>query len=123
MSVLIHGLHAAAYRETPYRGWNTDRIQYPGDPAECASCHGNGTQQLPLPLERAPVKDSNTEFTTPVAAACAACHDDSLAQAHMESAGGAVFRGDFAVAEDAVESCEVCHRSGASADIDVVHAR
>ena len=123
MSVMIHGLHAADYRETPYRGWNKDRIQYPGDLADCAGCHVGDTQQLPLPLERAPVKDSTSEFTTPIAAACAACHDGSLAQAHMESTGGAIFRGDFDDVEDAVESCEVCHRSGASADIDVVHAR
>jgi hypothetical protein len=123
-SVLIHGLHASGYRETPYRGWTEERIQFPGDLADCASCHAEETYQLPLPLQRVPLRDaSSTEYTTPVAAACAACHDTTLAQSHMESAGGAVFNGDFATASAAVESCEVCHRSGASADIDLVHSR
>jgi OmcA/MtrC family decaheme c-type cytochrome len=123
-SVLIHGLHASGYREIPYRGWTEERIQFPGDLADCESCHAEETYQLPLPLQRAPLRDaSSTEYTTPVAAACAACHDTTLAQSHMESAGGAVFNGDFATASTAVESCEVCHRSGASADIDLVHSR
>jgi OmcA/MtrC family decaheme c-type cytochrome len=123
-SVLIHGLHASGFREMPYRSWTTERIQFPGDLANCDVCHTGGSHRLPLPLERAPLLDASaTEYTTPIAAACGACHDDNLAQAHMESAGGAVFNGDFDTASAAVESCEVCHRTGASADVDVVHAR
>jgi OmcA/MtrC family decaheme c-type cytochrome len=84
----------------------------------------NGSYRLPLPIERAPLKDAtSTSYTTPVAAACAACHDGSVAAAHMESSGGAVFNGTFDEAAQAVESCDVCHRTGALADVDVVHAR
>ena len=123
-SVLIHGLHASGIREQPYRSWDPDRIQFPGILANCATCHVNGSHRLPLPLVRAPLRDaSSTEYTTAIAAACSACHDDTLARSHMVSAGGAVFNGTFQAASDAVEGCEVCHRSGASADIDVVHAR
>jgi OmcA/MtrC family decaheme c-type cytochrome len=123
-SVLIHGLHASGYRETPYRGWTEERIQYPGNLADCAACHSDGSYRLPLPLTRVPLLDaSSIEYTTPIAAACAACHDTAVAQAHMESAGGAVFNGDFDSASAAVESCDVCHRTGASADVDLVHSR
>jgi OmcA/MtrC family decaheme c-type cytochrome len=123
-SVLIHGLHASGFRESPYRSWTTDRIQFPGDLANCDTCHTNGSHRLPLPLERAPLKDaSDTEYTTALAAACSACHDSNLAKSHMESAGGAVFNGDLGSASTAVESCDVCHRTDAIADIDVVHGR
>ena len=126
-SVLIHGLHASGFREAPYRGWDAERLQFPGDLADCVTCHINGTQQVPLPLDRVPVLvDPPTVtglYTTPVAAACGACHDSAVSTAHMESAGGAVIGGDFDDADAAVESCDVCHRSGAIADVDVVHAR
>jgi OmcA/MtrC family decaheme c-type cytochrome len=122
--VLIHGLHASGFREVPYRGWDTERLQFPGDLADCVTCHAAGTYQVPLPLDRVPVLvDPAGLYTTPIAAACGACHDPAVSVAHMESAGGAVVRGDFASADAAVESCDVCHRSGAIADVDVVHAR
>lgn len=123
-SVLIHGLHASGFRESPYRDYDEETLQFPGNLADCATCHVNGSYRLPLPLRRAPLKDAtSTSYTTPVAAACAACHDGSVAAAHMESTGGAVFNGTFDEASQAVESCEVCHRTGALADIDVEHSR
>jgi OmcA/MtrC family decaheme c-type cytochrome len=120
--VLVHGVHAGGIRETPYKGFDTDRLQYPGDLSDCKACHEPGTYTLPLAID-SPALKGGSSYTTPIAATCASCHDDSVAQAHMVSAGGAVFNGTQAEANNAVESCNTCHRSGATADVEVVHDR
>lgn len=121
-SVLIHGLHAGAFRDEPYRDFDEEHVQFPGDLAHCETCHAPGTYTLPLPVDRVPLRvDPGGLYTTPLAAACSACHDQAIATAHMVSTGGAVIRGDLDTANAAVESCEVCHGTGAIADVDVVH--
>ena len=56
---------------------------------------------------------------TPFAAACVACHDSSVAKAHMEANGGAINKARSTVT--AVEQCAVCHGPGRSTDVTVVH--
>lgn len=110
-------------RENPHGPYDEDTVHYPGDLADCGSCHQGDSYQLPLPLHRQPIKvsrDDNT-YTTAIAAVCQGCHDSATAQAHMAQAGGALFAVDYDTAAGVVESCEVCHRSGAIADIDAVH--
>lgn len=124
--VLIHGLHASGMRQTPYRGYDTDRLQYPGDLKDCESCHLPGTWGLPVPVKSVPLKDgdgSGDQFSTPEASACAACHDSDSAKTHMVSAGGAMFSVSRTAAANAIETCDVCHKNGASAGVDVVHAK
>ena len=120
-SLMIHGLHASGIRENAYRDkYTTDRVQFPGDLAECTICHQQGTYALPLAANLAPLY-SKAAYTTPTAAACASCHDDAKAQGHMESAGGAAFYVTQQEASDAIETCDVCHGKGRDADVDAVH--
>ena len=138
---MIHALHAAAIRDNPlqvvgFSGFFTavyDRahVQYPGDIADCTECHVGPTYALPLPdsvlgtsidagddLE----DPADDVVVSPATAVCASCHDGAVAAAHMESNGGS-FSTSQADLDDntVVEQCEVCHRSGASSDVAVVH--
>lgn len=123
MATLVHALHAPAIRENPHGPYTTDELQYPGDLANCSACHANNSYRLPLPVDRLPIKVSSTTYTSATAAICGGCHDNALAASHMVSAGGAVVNGDQTEAGNAIETCAVCHRSGATADLDVVHNR
>jgi len=60
---------------------------------------------------------------TPTAAACAGCHDDVYSEAHMEQNGGSFYIAQYLIGTsyENTESCPVCHKPGATADIDVVH--
>ncbi|HRE91990.1 MAG TPA: OmcA/MtrC family decaheme c-type cytochrome, partial [Myxococcota bacterium] len=57
---MIHGIHAAAFRTTPYefvrdRGtsgvyyYNWSHVTFPGIVSDCQTCHDSGTYELPLP--------------------------------------------------------------------------
>jgi OmcA/MtrC family decaheme c-type cytochrome len=65
---------------------------------------------------------ATTLVTSPITTACFACHDTSLAMAHMEVNGGSIYqpRGG---ALGVTETCMVCHDAGRIADIKVVHAK
>lgn len=117
--VLVHGVHASNFRETPYKHYDGDTLQYPGDLSDCQSCHLEGTYTLPTPVQSPPLKGGST-YTSVQAATCSSCHDSAVAKAHMESAGGASFDTDFDTANMA-ESCDICHASGKDADVDKVH--
>lgn len=57
---------------------------------------------------------------SPMASACFACHDTTLAKAHMESNGGSVYElRSTAILK--TETCLVCHGAGRVADVAVVH--
>jgi OmcA/MtrC family decaheme c-type cytochrome len=70
--------------------------------------------------------NTGDSVTTPFAAACISCHDNSAAKAHIDINGGSVLaRRDVAQKanrplED-VESCAVCHGPGRSVDAAVIH--
>nr|WP_236599695.1 OmcA/MtrC family decaheme c-type cytochrome [Ramlibacter alkalitolerans] len=63
-----------------------------------------------------------TLVSSPTAAVCFACHDSSLAQAHMTANGGSIYEAR-ATALGKTEQCLVCHASGKIADIKAVHAK
>lgn len=122
--VLVHGLHASAMRETPYRKYDTDRLQYPGNLANCKNCHLPGTYTLPLPVDSAPLKDAGVDqYSTATASACAACHDSSGDKSHMVTDGGALFNAARVDADNAIETCDVCHKNGAIDSVDAVHTK
>jgi len=84
--------------------------------------------------------DPTTLVSSPISAACFACHDSPAAQAHITTNGGRLFDPRSAVVTAAastttgflvttvtspitnnVEQCLVCHGTGAVADIYTVH--
>ena len=128
--------------------YNWSDVVFPGRAADCLTCHKTGTQTVPLDDDtllttnrttgvangqdtdfnavlaaRASLPNA-TDFTiTPTAAACYACHDSTDAIGHMEQNGAIIIenRSDV-VAANPVETCSVCHDTGKTADLAVVHA-
>jgi OmcA/MtrC family decaheme c-type cytochrome len=147
---LIHGIHASSeaaggFRETGYfvygyRGSKHDfgEVRFPGILSDCNTCHVDDSYQVPLSSDVSPsvvdsgstidgsgtlvvdLDPSNDLVITPTAAVCSACHDKAIAQAHMEQ-NGAQFGVSRAAAAAGTETCEVCHSSGTTADVAVVH--
>ena len=75
----------------------------------CAACHGTGSDSFfaPTPLEHP------TEQILPVkeyTAVCGACHDDEVAQAHMELQATAT-----------IETCTLCHAPGQNWNVEIMH--
>jgi OmcA/MtrC family decaheme c-type cytochrome len=63
-----------------------------------------------------------TLVNSPIATACVACHDTSLAMSHMRSNGGSVYA-QRSVALATGEQCLLCHGSGKVADIKLMHSK
>ena len=138
---MVHGIHASAMRENPlqivgFRGFSTyvydeEEVQFPGDLSNCTSCHTDSGYTLPLAsgvlattvdtgnnLE-SPVDDT---VISPATAVCSSCHDDAVAAAHMTTNGGSFSTTQKDLDDGKViEQCEVCHQSGAVADVAKVH--
>jgi OmcA/MtrC family decaheme c-type cytochrome len=117
---LIHAVHASEFRENEYRP-KIDDVLFPGDLADCQTCHKANTHQLPLAFNTPITTGTSGLFTSPTATVCSSCHDSDIAKAHMESAGGAQFSVDKQLIIDNPETCSVCHGPGKTADVDVVH--
>ncbi len=121
--LLMHGIHGSAIREVPHNDWTTDKLQFPGDIANCSSCHVGDTFTLPLPITREPIKVTSSLYSSAIGAVCSSCHDSAIAKAHMESAGEAMLDVTFEQAEMTVETCSECHGTGKSADVSMVHQK
>ncbi|MEK7793509.1 MAG: OmcA/MtrC family decaheme c-type cytochrome, partial [Candidatus Hydrogenedentota bacterium] len=117
---LIHSIHMGEELENEFTvfgfgGTPNDftEVRFPAPRQNCASCHIDGTTDLPLPEEALPSTvldaDNQTVLSQVLAtrAACTSCHDSILSNVHAllaTDAGG-------------IESCAVCH--GADADFAV----
>jgi len=64
-----------------------------------------------------------TLVISPTTAACTACHDSSSAISHVKGNGGSFYQSRGSVIGSGGESCMVCHGTGRSADIAVVHSK
>jgi OmcA/MtrC family decaheme c-type cytochrome len=140
-TTMIHAIHAASIRTNPlqvvgFRGFNThvydeEHVHFPGDLSDCTACHGDSGFQLPLDSSvLGTTIDTGEDHFSPVddvlispqSSACYACHENDTAKAHMEQNGG-----DFSTSQAALDSgevtetCEVCHGSDRSADVELVH--
>ena len=138
---MVHGIHAAAMRENPlqvvgFRGFNTyiydtDHVHYPGKLNNCLACHNTNGFTLPLAsgvlgttidTGNDRLDPTDDKVITPATAVCSSCHDDQVAAAHMKTNGG-----NFATSQasidngDVVEQCSLCHASGKTNDVSVVH--
>jgi uncharacterized phosphosugar-binding protein len=62
---------------------------------------------------------AGTLVTSPIMAACVACHDNAADRAHMEGNGGSFYVARGAVT--AVEQCLICHGPSSLAPIAKMH--
>lgn len=138
---MVHAIHAAGMRENPlqvvgFGGFSThvydeEHVQYPGKLNNCKTCHVDGGYTLPLASSvLGNTIDTGSDHTTPVddtvitpaSAVCYACHENNVAKAHMENNGGSFSTSQAAIdSGEVIEQCELCHASGRSADVDLVH--
>jgi OmcA/MtrC family decaheme c-type cytochrome len=143
LKTMIHAIHAGIGREngffvygffgTPH---DYSEVVYPGKLTNCEGCHKPGTYYpvgaFALAVSTDTGADPDDPFddinTAPNAAACWGCHDRDAAVAHMEANGGAF---DVMQTPDGtlvsisqgtvIETCDVCHGPGRSADVKVLH--
>jgi len=79
---------------------------------------GFSTDANGVPTNAAPT----TLVTSPTTAVCSACHDSSDAISHMKSNTGTFYQPRSA-ALGVTETCLVCHGTGRTADIAVMHSK
>jgi OmcA/MtrC family decaheme c-type cytochrome len=121
--VLIHSIHRGdertqqpyivyGFQGTPY---DFSDVRFPGNLANCTSCHVPGAYTLPLAAAVQPtvvLKEEEIVSTIlPARAVCTSCHDGPAAAGHAEletTAGG-------------VEACAVCHGPDRQADVAAIH--
>ncbi|WP_290577744.1 OmcA/MtrC family decaheme c-type cytochrome [Ketobacter sp.] len=135
---MIHAIHGAGFRARPlvvvgFGGtehvYDESSVHFPGELNNCNACHVNNSYELPLHASvlatsvdsGADLADrSDDTLVSPQAAVCASCHDDAVAQSHMESNGA-----DFATSEadlgSVLEQCELCHGDGRTYSVKSVH--
>jgi OmcA/MtrC family decaheme c-type cytochrome len=94
---------------------NFNGIQFPGDLRDCTKCHATGTQEVPLPAGRLNTLTARSWInptTSPMTAACVACHDAKSTSAHalVNTAPGLG------------EACDTCHSAAGAFSVDSVHA-
>lgn len=85
------------------------------------SCKPDGTV-VSVPAGSAVPADSQSLVNSPIATACFACHDSSIARTHMEINGASIYV-PRSTALATQETCMICHDTGRVADIKVMHAK
>jgi OmcA/MtrC family decaheme c-type cytochrome len=89
-------------------------VLYPGDRRNCAACHVNNSERVPLPEGLLPSKSPRDllEVKEPITAACLSCHVSRSAHSHALSNTTRLG-----------EACEACHGNDAEFSVTRVHAR
>ena len=112
---MIHSIHRGEELAKGFSIGSHDYsdVVYPGDLRDCATCHVNNSQQVPVESGLLPTITPQAWWSpmAPNAAACLSCHDDDDAAVHAYS--NTAFFG---------ESCGTCHGEGRAAAVDKVHA-
>jgi OmcA/MtrC family decaheme c-type cytochrome len=125
--VMVHRIHQGEQSDpngqpTPYIVYgfggtvnDFSDVRFPGDLRDCAKCHTNNSQLLPLPTGRVNVVNPRSWYSPmgPATAACTGCHTSRSTAAHTSLNTSPLFG----------ESCDVCHGTGADFAVDKVHAR
>ena len=114
---MVHRIHTGEELKIPYviGSYNFNRVLYPGDRRNCAACHVNGSEQLPLQGSgRLNVVESSAYVnpTGPITAACTSCHTSVAAASHA-----------LANTTRLGESCDACHATSREFGVPKVHAR
>jgi OmcA/MtrC family decaheme c-type cytochrome len=127
---MIHRIHGSVIAEEPYTLYapggvalDFSDLRFPGDVRDCLTCHVEGAYELPLAEGLLPsttrIKNDQGQsagiasVVQPTAASCRGCHDSADVAAHTE----------LMTTATGEESCAVCHATGSSAGLDVVHGR
>jgi OmcA/MtrC family decaheme c-type cytochrome len=93
-ALMIHKIHTGENLTTDYTIYgfggsknNFNDVRFPGDRRNCAECHVNGSEQLPLKDNLLPVQDPRGFLPVigPTTAACTACHTDKAVFSHALS--------------------------------------
>jgi OmcA/MtrC family decaheme c-type cytochrome len=122
LAYMIHRIHTgdsstAEYTIYGYGGSVNDftKIRFPGDRRNCAECHVNNSEQLPLSAGHLNVSDPRGLINPmgPATAACTGCHTDVDAASHALSN----------TTTQLGEACAVCHATDADFSVPLVHAR
>jgi OmcA/MtrC family decaheme c-type cytochrome len=89
-------------------------VRFPGDRRDCAKCHVNGSEQLPLQAGLISIDDQRGPINPigPTGSACTGCHVSTPTASHV-----------LANSNRLGESCAVCHGPSADFSVDKVHAR
>jgi OmcA/MtrC family decaheme c-type cytochrome len=141
---MIHLLHASGETGVPYEvcGFNNSThvfdVHYPGHLNNCEGCH-EVTEENPFPYHPVdpaevlgttisvgadPATPTDDVVISPNSAICSSCHVSDLAKTHMMQNGGdfaATKAADSTLISSGVESCQLCHGPGRSADVSEVH--
>ena len=124
---LIHRIHTGAEltQDLTIYGFggsknNFNEVEYPGDRRNCAKCHVNNSQNIPVSADAIPVITLKDYFSPqgPNTAACLGCHDDQTTAAHAY-----LNQATFPGATNFTEACATCHGVGKDFAVDKVHAR
>ncbi len=142
MKFMIHALHAGGQEDgVPYEvcgfGFPSRThvydFVYPGRLNNCEGCHEPGGY---YPVDPAkvlgttvdvgtdPASPTDDTVVSPNTAVCSACHVSSLAAEHMKQNGGdfmATKGSNSELISSGVETCQLCHGPGRSADVKEVH--
>jgi len=119
-SSMVHRIHAGEEQGRVFTIFgngnvphNYNEVGYPGILRNCASCHVNNSQRLPLSENLLPVTDPRGFITKPGAAtaACLGCHATRSAASHAATNTNEIG-----------ESCATCHGPNAEFSVDRVHA-
>jgi OmcA/MtrC family decaheme c-type cytochrome len=100
--VMIHAIHASGEIKVPYQVCGGTTIDSGADAASV----------------------TDDVVVSPNAAVCSTCHVTDLAKQHMMQNGGdfnAMKAADSTLISSGVETCELCHGEGRSADVELMH--
>ena len=118
---MVHKIHTGEEIGQPYiiygRGGSVNdfsEVRFPGDRRNCAECHVNGSEQLPMKDSLLNVNNPRGLLNPmgPATAACLGCHTSVNAASHA-----------LANTTSLGESCAACHSTGFEFGVPKVHAR
>src|SRR5262249_43235302 len=122
LKTMIHKIHTGEDLKTDFTIYgfggsknNFNEVRFPGDRRDCAACHVNNSEQLPLPETSLDSQQPRGWFSPqgPATAACLACHTEKHQAAHALTM----------TSSQLGEACEACHAPDAAFSINKVHAR
>jgi OmcA/MtrC family decaheme c-type cytochrome len=117
-ALLIHKIHTGTNLTQNFTVYgfgnsvnNFNGVRFPGDLADCAKCHVNGSKELPI-AATLPVVNPQGPISPalPTTSACTACHDTIATASHALSNTTTLG-----------EACQVCHGPSAQFSVDSVH--